>query len=348
MTFTDIVLAHARKYPEMQAQDYVKLAYQHALGCGHLVKDEKTCLDRIRAERNGIQTNVRTEPIGNGLVRLYLDGGDFPVSDDAVKNMFMHTANTFTPAENALENALDVLLSLSEKNLIGVNHADMTAFITSYKSQGMPLVSHTNAYRNAYHPAYRVVSEAFAGILSCLSALEKVKREKKNPVIAIDGMCASGKTTLARLLSVCLNAPVFHMDDFFLPPAKRTPERLSEPGGNVDYERFKEEVLTNIKIGKPFSFRPFDCGKMDLSDPVQSAPGEITIVEGAYACHPTLIDDYDFIILMTVDSALQKERILKRNGAKMLERFVHEWIPMEMNYLEHFKISEKADLIIKA
>ena len=37
------------------------------------------------------------------------------------------------------------------------------------------------------------------------------------------------------------------MDDFFLPPALRTPERRSEPGGNVHYERFLTEVLPNLR-----------------------------------------------------------------------------------------------------
>ena len=45
-------------------------------------------------------------------------------------------------------------------------------------------------------------------------------------VIAVDGMAASGKTTLAGLLAQRLDAAVVHMDDFFLPQGFRTPERL--------------------------------------------------------------------------------------------------------------------------
>lgn len=35
-------------------------------------------------------------------------------------------------------------------------------------------------------------------------------------VIAIDGRCASGKTTLANKLAQHFHANVFHMDDYFL------------------------------------------------------------------------------------------------------------------------------------
>ena len=76
-------------------------------------------------------------------------------------------------------------------------------------------------------------------------------------IVAIDGKCTSGKTTLASKLAEIYDCNVFHMDDFFLRPEQRTPERFAEVGGNVDYERFQEEVLLPLKDGKAFSYRPF-------------------------------------------------------------------------------------------
>ena len=75
-------------------------------------------------------------------------------------------------------------------------------------------------------------------------------------IVAIDGKCTSGKTTLASKLAEIYDCNVFHMDDFFLRPEQRTPERFAEVGGNVDYERFQEEVLLPLKSGKAFSYRP--------------------------------------------------------------------------------------------
>ena len=42
-------------------------------------------------------------------------------------------------------------------------------------------------------------------------------------VVAIDGRCASGKSTLAAKLQQGLHCPVFSLDDFFLRPQQRTP-----------------------------------------------------------------------------------------------------------------------------
>ena len=60
----------------------------------------------------------------------------------------------------------------------------------------------------------------------------------KDVLIAIDGKCASGKTTLAERLALKYKANLFHMDDFFLRPFQRSEERLKVPGENIDHERF--------------------------------------------------------------------------------------------------------------
>ena len=95
-------------------------------------------------------------------------------------------------------------------------------------------------------------------------------------IIAIDGRCAAGKTTLAARLVKELGGDVIHMDDFFLPPALRTPERRSEPGGNVHYERFLTEVLPNLRSGRPFSYRRFDCSRMTLGEEI---PVKIRLID---------------------------------------------------------------------
>ena len=125
--------------------------------------------------------------------------------------------------------------------------------------------------------------------------------EKNFVIVAIDGKCTSGKTTLASQLAEIYDCNVFHMDDFFLRPEQRTPERFAEVGGNVDYERFQEEVLLPLKSGKAFSYRPFDCSTFTLADPVAVTPKRLNIIEGTYSHHPYFGNPYDLKILLTVD-----------------------------------------------
>lgn len=178
-----------------------------------------------------------------------------------------------------------------------------------------------------------------------ISAIKKLQIEKETVIIAIDGRCASGKTTLADTLQKEFICNVFHMDDFFLRPEQRTKERYSSAGGNVDRERFEDEILKKISKNEPFSYRAFDCKTMNFSSPVEIEPRPLGIVEGAYSCHPDLWDYYDLHIFLTLPYEKQIERIRERNGGDV-KKFTERWIPMEEKYFEHFKIDRKCELIV--
>ena len=57
--------------------------------------------------------------------------------------------------------------------------------------------------------------------------IDMLLEEKDFAVVAIDGKCTSGKTTLASKLAELYDCNMFHMDDFFLRPEQRTPERFA-------------------------------------------------------------------------------------------------------------------------
>ena len=173
--------------------------------------------------------------------------------------------------------------------------------------------------------------------------IDALLRTGRQIVIAIDGSCTAGKTTLTAALEKEYDCNVFHMDDFFLRPQQRTAQRYAEPGGNVDYERFQEEVLLPLKEGGAFSYRPFSCRTFTLMDPVEVAPKALNIVEGTYSLHPYFGDVYDLKLFLTVDPELQRQRIQLR-PQHLQERFFAEWIPMEKLYFDSFHIPEQADL----
>ena len=163
--------------------------------------------------------------------------------------------------------------------------------------------------------------------------IDELLTQKDMVIVAIDGKCTSGKTTLATKLAEIYDCNVFHMDDFFLRPEQRTPERFTEVGGNVDYERFKEEILIPLQDGKQFSYRPFDCSTFTLENPVTVIPKQLNIIEGTYSHHPYFGNLYDLKVMLTVTPELQRERILQR-PAFLHQRFFEQWIPMENRYFE--------------
>ncbi len=182
----------------------------------------------------------------------------------------------------------------------------------------------------------------------CFEALfEKIEEllEKGSLIMAIDGSSAAGKSTLAAILGERYGAVVFHADDFFLRPEQRTAQRLNEPGGNMDRERLKAEVLESISKGEQITYRPFDCKTMSLKNAVSVLPGKLNVIEGAYSMHPELESFYDLSVFLDIDPETQRQRILKRG--ERAEMFFTRWIPMEKRYFDELNVKERCDIVIK-
>ena len=172
-----------------------------------------------------------------------------------------------------------------------------------------------------------------------------LRRNEERPfLIALDGRCASGKTTLAARLQVACGCGVVHLDDFFLRPEQRTRERYAAPGENVDHERFLAEVLLPLRRGETAVYRPYDCAGQRLADPVRAEPSPILVAEGSYSCQAALWPHYDLRIFLTVPPEEQLRRILARNGAQAAKVFRTRWIPLEERYFSAYRIAERCDL----
>ena len=68
-----LVTTQLEKYPQMKAQDIIKLIYQNEFGGGHMIDDPETSLKRLKDEAKQLKNNsFIEEDIGNDLVRVYL------------------------------------------------------------------------------------------------------------------------------------------------------------------------------------------------------------------------------------------------------------------------------------
>ena len=183
---------------------------------------------------------------------------------------------------------------------------------------------------------------------NCRREIEKQFEEKRQRsgsqevfVVAIDGMCGSGKSTIAEMLQEYFGCSLFHMDDFFLQPHQRTAERLKQPGGNVDYERFQKEVLDHIADREGLNLQKFDCRTFSLRPQEHVTYNDLVIIEGAYSCHPYFGDVQDVKIFLESSSEGQLKRIALRNGPEKLKMFQERWIPMESRYFETYHIKKQ-------
>ena len=162
--FERILLYHFEKYPLMTPVDAVKLCYQSAFGCGHLVKNKDFALSMLKKELEETAPDFGAqlfEPIGGGYVRLDLhkakaDG----ISEEKIAGIFMESANSGKKTE--IEPKLELLKELAENGKTPFSKEALFEYLSGYNGE---MVSHSEIYKKAYAPAYRVVLEKLAGDL---------------------------------------------------------------------------------------------------------------------------------------------------------------------------------------
>ncbi len=341
------------RWPKLTAMDLTKALYQAEFGCGHFVGDPSRALNWLKEEQASLADANRElqppfiEPLDSAFCRVHLahmkkEG----LSSETLCRLFVLSAREKTGDMQQFRLLLDEMETAVESGLLPVNQASAKEFLAGYRAAGCPSTHHSEAFREAYQPAYRVIRSDYARFLPLFCAIDRLMTEKQSVTVAIEGGSASGKSTLGALLQEVYGCNLFHMDDFFLQMHQRTPERFMEPGGNVDYERFKEEVLDPLKTGAPFSYRVFDCSVMALGETVPVQPQRLSIIEGAYSTHPHFGDAYDLTCLIDIDEQAQSARILARNGEAMHKRFINEWIPLEKRYFEATDIRRRCTMIL--
>ncbi len=343
MNIQQALIEQARLHPQMEPRDLFKFLYQAVFGCEHLMTDPDEMLRRIQEEEKSLSPQKRSvEPLGEHYSRIPLGLLD----PKTLGHLFCRSAKE--GPKGTVEQLEEVLATgevLVKKGYFSFDWLAFSRALTLWKEQGYPALHHSSAYRNAYSPAYRVVENRYLPFLPLFSKIDRALAQGAF-TLAIEGGSASGKSTLGALLEQRYDCTLFHMDDFFLRPEQRTPARFAEAGGNVDWERFLEEVLTPLAQNKPIAYRRFDCASGALLPPEIIHPRPLRVIEGVYSMHPQLAGAYDFSVFLEIDPAQQRARIEKRNSAPMAERFFKEWIPLEQDYFQKLQIKERCTLII--
>ena len=156
----DILLEHFARYPQMQARDAVKLIYQQEFGPEHMIRDAAKALEKLRQEMDGLTPGPNEplyEAIGNGLCRLNLRpclARGIPAED--IARLFLETAQTTAGDKKRFRQGLKTLQKLADWDETPFDPVELEYFLVKYPAS-CPAVHHSEAYRQAYAPAYRVV-----------------------------------------------------------------------------------------------------------------------------------------------------------------------------------------------
>lgn len=153
--FEDILRAHRVRYPLMEPQDYGKLAFQSEFGPEHMIADPEAMLRYLIQEWKALGPHrqpILPEPIGNGLCRFHL-GACTEEQLPLLAELFCRSAREHKGTREGLEKRLGALRGLSVPG--------MAEWLEQYEADGCPMVRHSQAFRDAYGPHYRVIKAEY-------------------------------------------------------------------------------------------------------------------------------------------------------------------------------------------
>ena len=329
------------RYPAMEQQDTVKFVFQAMLGVGHLLADRGAMEERIAREMEPLQADSAAplaEPLSPSWCRLNLRAAKARgITSSVIAGLMLSTGAPVHFTRRDVAGFCGQLAAAGEHRI-----TDPDGLGEILDEAWLP--SHSPAYRERYRPAYQVIP---AGWIPCLEVIARIVAQMGERVlVTIDGPCASGKTTLARKLAEIFGAAVAHTDDYVIPHARKTPERLAVPGGNCDADRLEAEIAAPWKRGEAVVYRRYDC-RNDRLLPEESLPDcRILILEGSYCNLPAIRKHADVRVFLEAPWETRKERLEKREPAWSLQRFHDLWIPLEDQYFDAYGLPDRECLVI--
>lgn len=132
-----ILLAHAKRYPQMQPTDAVKLIYQNEFGGGHLIRDVQACLNYLRREYESIEKDAAAplyECIGNGIVRVNLAAVK-EADLERLGQAFIRSAAEHKGNLNSFQEKLTVLCAVTAKGAFSFGTEVLQRYLTNMRKQ---------------------------------------------------------------------------------------------------------------------------------------------------------------------------------------------------------------------
>ena len=154
------ILAQCTRYPALQPADLLKGLHQSTFGCGHLVRDPSAAADFIRreAEECSRPNGPVLEELDGGFVRVHLWAlKAWKVSPEELAGRFARSAAVVCGSAEEIEGRLAVLLALAEEGALPFGYEETARAVQVWREKGYPACHHSEQFRAAYAPAYRVL-----------------------------------------------------------------------------------------------------------------------------------------------------------------------------------------------
>ncbi|MBL8745421.1 MAG: hypothetical protein JNK58_03595 [Phycisphaerae bacterium] len=180
------------------------------------------------------------------------------------------------------------------------------------------------------------------------SLVDRVGRAAGRPVlVGVSGPVASGKSTLARLISPCIVAT-----DDYLPDYDVTANHERDEPRNADFPRLARD-LESLRSGRKTLVPVWSFHSHRREGEREVTPGEVVICEGIHALYETVSGLYDLAVFVESPRHVRLSRMEERErsgargwGVEVARSFFHEVAePTFQRFAEVYR--SRADVVVR-
>lgn len=159
-----IIKTQVAAHPSARPQDMIKLCFQAAFGAEHLLIDRERAYNHFINEYNA--TDPTDEPLFEEISDYYARMNLGAVKREGIAperafDAFYMTASEKSKCGEDFEKHLLSVEKLSKENALPFSFDEWRSLLEEYRTLGGGPVHHSSAYREAEHPAYRVVAKKY-------------------------------------------------------------------------------------------------------------------------------------------------------------------------------------------
>lgn len=166
-------------------------------------------------------------------------------------------------------------------------------------------------------------------------------------LVAVDGMSAAGKSTLAaRVVDALADAALVHGDDFYRVMDNDDRFALTPEDGynqDFDWQRLRHQVLEPLRAGRTASYQRYDWSTGQLGEWAEVGAVSTVVIEGVYVSRAELRSQFDLVVWVETSAATRARRQAKRDDTPS---WVDRWDAAERHYIDRYAPAALADLVV--
>ncbi|HDQ45793.1 MAG TPA: hypothetical protein ENN17_09905 [bacterium] len=163
-----IIRKQIHRYPRFEVQDLYKLLHQAACGGHHFPEDEAEARGILLAEWKDLEAPRENEPLVERIdpkeqivrinLRPFKAQGGLP---EQIFFLFKRSVGEIRPDTGLLIRYWDAVSEMAEDVELPFRIDHLGSFWESMRKEGLPPARHSQAYRRAYQPHYRIILRRF-------------------------------------------------------------------------------------------------------------------------------------------------------------------------------------------